>query len=102
MLKEGKLLRPENKCESHNELNLPKILELWTVLMGFCEHAKMPSDLKKAGHYLAALPADKWISEKANVYWSTLMFVRIYSYTSSPVSLKLGMRNESELTARSK
>ena len=60
MLKEGKLGRPGNKCECHNELDLPKKLELWTVLMGFCEHAKMPLDFKKAGHYLTSLLADKW------------------------------------------
>ena len=60
MLKEGKLGRPGNKCEGHKELDLPKILELWTVLMGFREHAKMPLDLKKAGHYFTTLLADKW------------------------------------------
>jgi hypothetical protein len=37
-----------------------KKLELWTVLMGFCEHAKMPLDFKKAGHCLTAFLADKW------------------------------------------
>ena len=40
MLKEGKLGIPGNKCEGHNELDLPKILKLRTVLMGFREHTK--------------------------------------------------------------
>ena len=39
------------------------------------------------------------ISEKANVCWCTLKFVRIYSHTSSHDTLKLGMRNETGLTA---
>lgn len=60
MLKEEKFGRPGNKCEGHNEMELPKILVLWPVLMGFCERAKMPFDFKKAGHYLKVFVADKW------------------------------------------
>jgi hypothetical protein len=59
VLKEEKVGRPGNSCEGHNELDLPKILELWTILMGFCKRAKMPLDFKKAGHYFTAFLADK-------------------------------------------
>jgi len=60
VLKEGKLGKPGNKYEGHNELDFPKILELRTVLMGFREHAKTPMDFKKEGHYFTTLLADKW------------------------------------------
>lgn len=57
MLKEGKR---GNKYEGHNELDLSKILEFWTVLMGFYEHSKTSLYFKKEGHYSAPLLADKW------------------------------------------
>ena len=60
MLREGNLGRPGKKCEGYNELDLPKILELWSVLMGIREQVKTPLDFKNAGHYFTILLEDKW------------------------------------------